>query len=380
MLEDVLLTKRIIALLAYIFGFAAVPIFAKTFSGALGQLLGMVNDKSKGLIDRPRNKLRELSEGRRAGRKDARITAQELGAPDQKKMGRMNPFNPKTWQEGWRKRDRLRTKARTGWESFKAGGTLTPDSPMYKDGPPLNRGELVTRLGGAAALEKAVERQKKAGERAKMFIYGKTFDQLKNTVLDDQEITHVRQAALTKLNEAGMGGHVREILEAGYQKETVQKLEDDALVRVIKTAKANEEFFKGFRDKAADIAKGAFDEENGEITIRQVPKVKFLYDNSPEIAGTAWDASNVGHIMSLPDDYKEKIGGRTMTGAEMKKEILIRNVQEILLSPQLRRKSNQEVLESISRAVYESGDLSEAAKETDSRLLGEIRKPCSKED
>ncbi|MCY3804592.1 MAG: hypothetical protein OXF85_01875 [Candidatus Saccharibacteria bacterium] len=56
--------KRLLALIVYIGAFLAIPFMAKRFGGLLGQLTGTINDRSKGLIDRPRNRLREFGKNR----------------------------------------------------------------------------------------------------------------------------------------------------------------------------------------------------------------------------------------------------------------------------------------------------------------------------
>lgn len=68
-MEDLDVVKRLLALVVYIGAFVAIPFLAKRFAGLLGQLTGSINDKSRGLIDRPRNRLREFGQNRIKARK-----------------------------------------------------------------------------------------------------------------------------------------------------------------------------------------------------------------------------------------------------------------------------------------------------------------------
>lgn len=413
MLEDVLLTKRILALLAYIFGFAAVPIFAKTFSGALGQLLGMVNDKSKGLIDRPRNKLREFSEGRRKGRREAKWQHAYDERPSQRPLKSLNPLKRSSWKDAWNNRHRAKTNLRAGWNTYRAGGQrpnlrrmLTePDEDKKQRYPQTALGEYmrhraaITSKAGQGVFEAEKARIEQASERAKMELYDKSYEELERIVKGQEivvdqhgkaildiegrvqymeaevpEAFSLRDAAFAKICEAGLDGPARSIIQAAAQAQLADK--DHPLVSLVRNAKNNNKLFDGFREKAPDIAKGLIDESTGEIKILRdgkgdpilnsegrvqvTPTARFLYENSSEDIGTKWGASTVEHIASLPDEYVGNIGGRDMSGQEIKRHILVGQSREIFTSPQLRRKSNQATVESIAKTIYESKDLWES--------------------
>ncbi|MYB40354.1 hypothetical protein F4X86_03780 [Candidatus Saccharibacteria bacterium] len=435
MLEDVLLTKRIIALLAYIFGFAAVPIFAKTFSGALGQLLGMVNDKSKGLIDRPRNKLRDFSTGRREGRKLAKQVRRDERAGPQKPLEKFDPRKAKSWQDAWKNRHKARNQLQAGWNAYKAGGRMPNPRRLLREGDKeydkkmkkinesdaavraaatglfgaagrhMDERRAVANIAGQGAFDAMKERQEKLGARAKMALFGNSMEELEAIVRakeiktdakgDKYEVDaatpeplHVRMAAFSKLCEAGMDTNVRTIISDAVNAQAVN--ENDPLVSIVKNSRNNDELFKGFREKAPDIAKGLFDDE-GKIKVMSYPKeegekearpiltadgklqagptVRFLYENSAEDIGTKWGASSVEHVSRLPDDYEGSIGGRKMNGQEIKQHILVSQSREIFMSPQLRRKSNQATIETLAKEIYESDDLWNA---TDDRYKTEI--------
>lgn len=65
-----------VAFLAYVGGYAAIPFLAKRFSGALGQFTGTINDKSKGVFDRGKNRIEGYKKTRKefkAGNKAQRM-------------------------------------------------------------------------------------------------------------------------------------------------------------------------------------------------------------------------------------------------------------------------------------------------------------------
>ena len=57
--------ERFLAFVAYVGGFAAIPFLVKRFTGILGQLTGAINDKSKGVFDKMRNRASEYHQNRR---------------------------------------------------------------------------------------------------------------------------------------------------------------------------------------------------------------------------------------------------------------------------------------------------------------------------
>ena len=114
--------KFVISLLAYIGGYAAIPFMAKRFSGALGQLTGTLNDKSKGIFDKGKNKIEGYKKVRKEV-KDGAKTRKMLtwGATNDKGSGALDRLRHHRGQYARSKR-RLQTGRRvTGREGLVDG-------------------------------------------------------------------------------------------------------------------------------------------------------------------------------------------------------------------------------------------------------------------
>ena len=68
-MNDAEFIKTILSFFAYVAGFAAIPLLIKTSTGLAGRLLGMVNDRSKGVFDKYKNYSRGKAEEIRKTRK-----------------------------------------------------------------------------------------------------------------------------------------------------------------------------------------------------------------------------------------------------------------------------------------------------------------------
>lgn len=64
----------LIALIAYIGGYFAIPVIMKSFTGAFSNLTGMVNDRSKGFIDKGRNSLTQKRDQQKQWAKDRKLS------------------------------------------------------------------------------------------------------------------------------------------------------------------------------------------------------------------------------------------------------------------------------------------------------------------
>ena len=114
--------RFVISLLAYVGGYAAIPFMAKRFSGALGQLTGTLNDKSKGIFDKGKNKIEGYKKVRKET-KDGAKTRKTLthGAINDKGSGALDRLKYHRGQYARSKR-RLQTGRRvTGREGLVDG-------------------------------------------------------------------------------------------------------------------------------------------------------------------------------------------------------------------------------------------------------------------
>ena len=117
---------RLAAFLMYVAGFAAIPFLAKSFTGILGSLTGRVNDRTKGIIDRPRNALRDWAKKQRDGRKAAKRSQLFEDAAKTRGVESLNPLKRSNYKKAWQARRRLRAQAIQSLDRFKAGGSVPP--------------------------------------------------------------------------------------------------------------------------------------------------------------------------------------------------------------------------------------------------------------
>lgn len=356
------LFTRLAAFLAYVAGFAAIPFMAKRFTGLLGQLTGQVNDRSKGLIDRSSNAVKNFTKKRREGRKAAKRAKLMEDANQTEGLQSVNPLKRSTYRDAWKNRQRIRAQTMQGWDRFKAGGNFVRPKDFLKEGagdaqqqiekdkakqekrnervalglPPTTAFERrrqhrqrISTLASQKVGEEVVEAGKRALAGAEMATYGKTFDQLESMTLDSSGNIYERQVALSKLVKSGQVKKVRTVMAEAYNRQTVD--ENDDLVKIFKNLKNSNELYDGLKDKAPDIAKSAFDEDEvtGKVTLKAAPDFQFLEEDSIE-GSTQWDVSTWDRALEADPAIRDKIFNKLGKG--------------ILQSEQMRRKTNQKTI------------------------------------
>ena len=191
--------ERILAFMVYIGAFAAIPLLAKAFAGALNQFSGMINDRSKGLLDRGRNKMKEHAE---RGYKHAR---ERRGEKSSEKT-----------QEG---------SKRLNWKRFLAGGSLR-DKAVGKSSKrkiPGARGKGRVARGLQRGLNRrqfaderyAAEQDKQHQEvvgRAQYDIGGQELGYYEEMAKNPEEPLYRRQAALAHLTKRVAVPHLRRVI------------------------------------------------------------------------------------------------------------------------------------------------------------------------
>ena len=412
MLEDVLLVKKLLAFLAYVMGYAAIPILAKTFSGALGNLIGMANDRSKGLIDKTRNSLQQRSQNRRDNRRRGRRARLQDRAGEEKPLKSLNPLKADNWKEGWKNRNRARVGIGAGFKRWNAGakpefrkqlleqpGPKTPEEKaaadkererLRKEDPGnvwqkyrrrrediregrypntalgrYQRGQRqVSDVAAQSVTEAMVKEQKEAAERAEHAIYGQDFGGLLETVKDGNQLRVIRQAAANQLGKKAAAEQVQELFDAAVveQKTMGHKA---PLVEIIKNMKDSNAFFEGGLDKKLPhLAKGGgWETQDGKFMIKEVPDFKFMREAGANDA-TAWPPSLwdnlVKKVESYPTDKNTKVTvtqgyGKDKKEVEMPLDEYIFSTQgrAILESQRARNDAGPEVVKRIREFLHE---------------------------
>ena len=298
------IVKQILALAVYIGGYAAIPFIAKRFSGVLGTLTGMVNDRGKGIIDRPRNALKEFAKKRRLGRRAAKKSALQANTANEKLPDKLTP------RTAWKSRRKLRAQWQNVFGRAREGGRLPrhrdfvhqePKRPTVDDDDqeaPSGRlgGFIATRRQRADQRDRLITSQLGAAnikaykehlDQAEQAIATTAFEDLPAIVVDTNQEILVRTAAFGKLVNSGMVQPVRDIMAQAYEaQETVG--DQDKLVQIVKGSKWGGDLFKNFKVSAPDIAKSSLDEVHNKIL--KVPQFKFLIEAEAAEA-SKWDIS-----------------------------------------------------------------------------------------
>ena len=185
------------------------------------------------------------------------------------------------------------------------------------------RRQRISTIAGQKVGEELLEAQKGVLSGAEREASEKTFDQLEATALDDRADIPTRQAAVSRLVKTGQVQRFRNIMDRAVHLQN--EVDDrDPLVEVFRTLKNNNELYEGFRDKAPDIAKSAFDEDSvtGKVTLKSVSvkdsttgettwkaetDFKFLTEDSVNGA-TKWDSSTWEKVINSSDrEVRENI-------------------------------------------------------------------------
>ena len=216
--------NQVVAFIVYIGSFAAIPFIAKRFSGALGQITNMVNDRSKGIFDRARNGLRSAEGNRKKRikgdrRERAMDRRQRLAEGDSVFGGKLGE-----------KMIGLSDKAGEAVERVKGGGPLIGVSSV-----PLPGGRRLTMQNRRRTLEHSKHIRESADEKLRQENKEKYMAHLEfgNRQLQWPEFSEkLAQMASDSTNNSGVERQAAMALLA-------KRNEDDLLRQVATTINAN---------------------------------------------------------------------------------------------------------------------------------------------
>ena len=389
-----------VAFLVYALGFAAIPVLAKSFSGVLGKLTGMVNDKSKGIFDRRRKALQEGVQKRRAGRKEGKKIDRDdrvkeganaqIGGKRFKKTRRLarrgviNPLDKfsqarerfgaggslRGERGGWRRarsgrRDRRRQMRQEGMEGPPTPAMEGPPTPAM-EGPPTPARDYrsfseSTQMGN---LEYRAARDKKYGEfveRAQSVLSGTGLGQLNTLAQNMDAPAYRRQAATNILLKAGNAGigHVREIIDEAESR----GIQGDPSLHIALQGvhKSGGFFAKNVVKAAPDLARIGFD-ASGQLDMSRANDLSSLYNVSTkdvvEFHDTTWAKS-----LGVKDIKSAEITSNMNINADMDMK-----VKEIVTSDVYRGQVRVDVLRAFEKMrpnykkEYEERKAAEKAK------------------
>ena len=219
--------ERLLALLVYVGAFAAIPFLAKRFTGALGQLTGMVNDRSKGLFDRTKKKaegfaedLKGIQDGRRRDKRrerrsrrgDRSIRRLLMGGSYRKSSGAEKEVKekkkevararqPKTAFGKKLKEARARQSETAFGKKLKEAG----EAARRRHAPWRSATDELYAQKYAEPLEKDLQASMTA-------MSSESFDGLANIVLSRESDVRHKMAALATLGKRGAAGQLERIL------------------------------------------------------------------------------------------------------------------------------------------------------------------------
>ncbi len=229
---DISIAQFLVAFIAYIGGYAMGPFLAKRSLGALQQLTGTVNDRSKGILDRGRNAIGERGKKRKEFKKGVKSERRAERAAGNTRTSRFTGE-----RAGALARARMRADA---------GLPVT-------GGVPGSSAHQRARQSMEAANNEIFEKQAKEADlemRKDPATYNDA-DHLLSVVKDASASRGKRQAAINRLVQFGDDEKLRELnaLQASGGLDGVGS-------NVLEDAKLSKEFFSSFKDKAPDLAKG----------------------------------------------------------------------------------------------------------------------------
>ena len=226
---------------AYIAGFVAIPFIAKRFSGTLGQLTGMINDKSKGLIDKGRNSI----EGFRTKRKEFKQGVKQEG-----KVEKAGYTGDNTLKKIRAAKARASLRLGAGMRYTGRDSALRLVTPMK---PSLEKRRTKEAL--SASLDKLKEErvdQADAQLRQDPENIYSNFEKLLEKAKDSKQSEAVRRAATRRLSVVGADNHIRQLSEDVLASAAAGDRSGQAVWRG-ESQKGT--FNEHFKDSAQDIAK-----------------------------------------------------------------------------------------------------------------------------
>ena len=251
---------------AYIAGFVAIPFIAKRFSGTLGQLTGMINDKSKGLIDKGRNSI----EGFRTKRKEFKQGVRQEG-----KVEKAGYTGDNTLKKIRAAKARASLRLGAGMRYTGRDSALRLVTPMK---PSLEKRRTKEAL--SASLDKLKEErvdQADAQLRQDPENIYSNFEKLLEKAKDSKQSEAVRRAATRRLSVVGADNHIRQLSEHVLASAAAGDRSGQAVWRG-ESQKGT--FNEHFKDSAQDIAKSQPEGHlsSGQTLNPDTPSERFLFN------------------------------------------------------------------------------------------------------
>ena len=194
--------ETILAFIVYVGSFAAIPLLAKAFAGALNKLTGLVGDKTKGIFDRPRRYMEKRADNIKANQ-DLRKASRRGG------RGQLRQSLP-------------RGLKRISPRRFLAGGSLRQSAVggrrqrprktrlgQYLQGRMDDRREIADLTHESAVAEP----YQKLAEQSQAALSGGSFGDWYDVAENKSEPLHRRQAAIVQLAGAGAVVQLRELVD-----------------------------------------------------------------------------------------------------------------------------------------------------------------------
>ena len=271
-LTDTQMLQIILAAVFYVGGFVLAPILAKRFAGALGNLTGMVNDRSRGFVDRRREKLRGFSRDA----VDNRSKRRKVNRAIRMETGEGNMFDRMSTATGeaaarkraggtWRKnpgatRRRVRDSRASQWTTEKidsaAQRVVSSRTPIASRAAETmtagGRGERRDKRDQAdRAINTAWQNQKQ--EELQPIYRSLHNDQLLD-VLDGQEFdSHQKQAAITEFSRRKNADVLRGYIN-NAQRLHASGTPDVAFTQALARARQHDNWISNIEEVAPDIA------------------------------------------------------------------------------------------------------------------------------
>ena len=313
---------KFFAFVIYVGAFAVIPLIAKMFTGVLGQITGRINDKSKGLIDRPRKAMKQLATDRRKAIKENRLKQSQfrIATGDATRMDALRArgknirkggsfFNtPDAVKQSQQQRKDRRKQQRAEWmtENDPANrttgyelddGSFQPELPFnqsrwdrLKDSKVGRRARYQaqqTRQGLSSTQADRRERQQVSAQNLEHEIFKAAEEYGNNDILkgavkrqtnsnpkqiaelitNENTPTNIRSAAVGLLSEFKASSQMRDVL-----KYSAQNNNPPYIVQALQSQK--HKFFDAFNELAPDLARFGFDNatnlpSSGVLTVEQ---------------------------------------------------------------------------------------------------------------
>ena len=315
---------------AYLAGYAAIPFIAKRFSGMLGQFTGMVNDKSKGLMDKGRNSI----EKRRTARKEFKGAMALEKRLD--RAGQEKGIRPKL----------ARTRLRLD-KGMRATGRRTATGAAKNVIAGENPSKQYERIRSdqvlAAEIEKGAAQQVETADyhlQQSPEIYGSP-EELGKILNDTKADTATRQAAANRIATMKNSGAMRQFMD-----HLSANKDDTEGQKVFNRLNASGKLFEAYGQKAPDIVSGYLDK--GTEAEKADVRLDALVGASADAKGT-WENDSWNELARLLTNKARRAGNNhTIDGPETKAKMEAL-VEPLLANPGVVKIMKTDVLEHISK-------------------------------